>query len=149
MSDGLLGFEVRGRTSYTHKTVLAPKGKAGTEIGPFKWLNVLIGNLRTALSGTHPSCFQIRQVHPSLPGGRGVGLQPAFRFGRDGAEAGVCRRAIASMFQEEDRPPQHLRPARRAWRIKVGGMVPASEENLRTSCARCWPVASHRKWSNE
>ncbi|MBB3121076.1 hypothetical protein FHS03_004149 [Massilia violacea] len=36
-----------------HKTVIAPKGQAGTEIEPFRWLNVLLGNLKTALSGTH------------------------------------------------------------------------------------------------
>lgn len=30
-------------------------GKAGTEIEPFKWLNVLLGNLKTTLSGTHHS----------------------------------------------------------------------------------------------
>jgi hypothetical protein len=53
VSDGLLGFEVLGRISYTHKTVPAPKGKAGSEIEPFKWLNVLPGNLKNALSGTH------------------------------------------------------------------------------------------------
>ena len=53
MSDGLLGFEVLERLGYEHKVVLAPRGKAGTEIEPFKWLNVLLGNLKTALSGTY------------------------------------------------------------------------------------------------
>lgn len=52
-SDGLLGFEVLARLNYQHKVVQAPKGKAGTEIEPFKWLNVVLGNLKTALSGTH------------------------------------------------------------------------------------------------
>lgn len=53
ISDGLLGFEVLRRLGYEHQVVLAPKGKAGTEIEPFKWLNVILGNLKTALSGTH------------------------------------------------------------------------------------------------
>jgi ribosomal protein L37AE/L43A len=52
-SDGLLGFEVLGKMGYEHKVVLSPRGKAGIEIEPFKWLNVLLGNLKTALSGTH------------------------------------------------------------------------------------------------
>jgi transposase-like protein len=52
-SDGLLGFEVLARLNYRHKAVQAPRGKAGTEIEPFKWLNVVLGNLKTALSGTH------------------------------------------------------------------------------------------------
>ncbi len=55
MSDGLLGFGVLELLGYAHKVVLAPRGKAGTEIEPFKWLNVLLGNLKTALSGTHHS----------------------------------------------------------------------------------------------
>ena len=53
MSDGLLGFEVLERLGYKHEVVLPPRSKAGTTIGPFKWLNVLLGNLKTALSGTH------------------------------------------------------------------------------------------------
>ena len=53
VSDGVLGFEVFERLGYTHKVVLAPRGKAGTEIEPFRWLNVLLGKLKTALSGTH------------------------------------------------------------------------------------------------
>jgi hypothetical protein len=32
--------------------VLAPKGKAGTETEPFRWLNILLGHLKTSLSGT-------------------------------------------------------------------------------------------------
>ncbi len=41
------------RLGYTHKVVFSPRGKAGTEIEPFKWLSVLLENLNTALSGTH------------------------------------------------------------------------------------------------
>ena len=52
-SDGLLGFEILERLGFKHQVVLASKGKVGTEIEPFKWLNVVLGNLKTALSGTH------------------------------------------------------------------------------------------------
>jgi transposase-like protein len=52
-SDGLLGFEVLRKLGFEHRVVIAPRGKLGTEIDAFKWLNVLIGNLKTALSGTH------------------------------------------------------------------------------------------------
>lgn len=52
-SDGLLGFEVLGQMGYHHEVRLAPKGKAGTETEPFKWLNVVLGNLKTSLSGTY------------------------------------------------------------------------------------------------
>lgn len=52
-SDGLLGFEVLTRDGFEHDVVLAPKGKAGTEIEPFRWLNTILGYLKTAISGTH------------------------------------------------------------------------------------------------
>lgn len=66
VSDGLIGFEVLGHIGYTHKTVLAPKGKAGTEIEPFKWLNVLLGNLKTALSGAHHAFKFAKYAHHYL-----------------------------------------------------------------------------------
>lgn len=53
ISDGLPGFAVLSQLGYQHEVVIAPKGKVGTEIEPFKWLNVLLGNLKTALSGTY------------------------------------------------------------------------------------------------
>ena len=52
-SDGLLGFEVVRQMGHKHEVRLAPKGKVGTEIEPFKWLNVVLGNLKTSLSGTY------------------------------------------------------------------------------------------------
>ena len=52
-SDGLLGFEVLPRLGFAQRVVIAPKGKAGCEIDAFKWLNTLVSNLKTAVSGTH------------------------------------------------------------------------------------------------
>lgn len=52
-SDGLLGFEVLQREGCNHRGLQPPRGKAGTEIEPFRWLNPLLGNLKTALSGTY------------------------------------------------------------------------------------------------
>jgi hypothetical protein len=52
-SDGLIGFEVVRQLGFKHLVVQAPKGKAGTEIDAFKWLNVMLGNLKTAQSGTY------------------------------------------------------------------------------------------------
>jgi hypothetical protein len=52
-SDGLIGFEIVRRLGFAHNVVIATKGKVGTEIDAFKWLNVLLGNLKTSLTGTH------------------------------------------------------------------------------------------------
>ena len=59
-TDGLLGFEVLGQMGHTHHVVLPPRGKAGTEIEPFRWLNVVLGNVKTALSGTYHA-FRFRK----------------------------------------------------------------------------------------
>ena len=53
VSDGLLGLGVLSLLGHCHELVIAPKGKAGTEIEPFRWLNPLLGNLKTALGGAH------------------------------------------------------------------------------------------------
>ena len=74
-SDGLLGFEVVERLGFAHRVVIAPKGKAGTEIEPFRWLNVVLGNLKTALSGTHHA-FDFRKY-----GGRYL-AESQYRFNR-------------------------------------------------------------------
>lgn len=65
-SDGLLGFEVLGKIGFTHKVVISPKGKAGCDIEPFKWLNIILGNLKTALSGTHHAFAFPKYAHRYL-----------------------------------------------------------------------------------
>ena len=66
VSDGLLGFEVLEKLGYEHKVVLPPKRKIGNDIEPFKWLNVLLGNLKTALSGTHHAFKFAKYAHRYL-----------------------------------------------------------------------------------
>lgn len=50
-SDGLLGCEVLASVGRTLDVVVAPCGKAGTQIEPFRWLSIVLGNLRDALAG--------------------------------------------------------------------------------------------------
>ncbi|MCX7207588.1 MAG: transposase [Proteobacteria bacterium] len=52
-SNSLIGFEVVRQLGFKHQVVQALKGKAGTEIDAFKWLNVMLENLKTAQSGTY------------------------------------------------------------------------------------------------
>ena len=49
---GLPGFSVLQQLGFQHEVLKAPKGNAGIEIEPYKWLNVLLGHLKTAFSGT-------------------------------------------------------------------------------------------------
>ncbi|WP_043649664.1 IS1595 family transposase, partial [Chitinilyticum litopenaei] len=63
VSDGLAGFAVLEQLGHRHDAVIAPKRKAGTEIEPFRWLNTLLGNLKTALSGTYHA-FKFKKYAP-------------------------------------------------------------------------------------
>ncbi|MES2148350.1 MAG: IS1595 family transposase [Pseudomonadota bacterium] len=90
LSDGLLGFEVLERLGYKHKVVLAPKGKAGTEIEPFKWINVLLGNLKTALSGTHHAFKFRKYAHRYL-------AEVQYRFNRRFDLAAMVRRLAVAV----------------------------------------------------
>lgn len=90
-SDGLLGFEVLERMGFVHRVVIAPRGKVGTEIEPFKWLNVVLGNLKTALSGTHHAFDFAKYGHRYL-------AEAQYRFNRRfDLAAMVPRLAVAVM----------------------------------------------------
>lgn len=52
-TDGLIGFSVLETIGHVHRPQKAVPGKAGCEVAPFAWLNTILGNLKTALSGTH------------------------------------------------------------------------------------------------
>lgn len=65
-SDGLIGFEVFGTMGFTHHQKKAVRGKAGCEVEPFKWLNTVLGNLKTALSGTHHAFNFAKYAHRYL-----------------------------------------------------------------------------------
>lgn len=91
ISDGLLGFEVLASLGHTHQPVIAPRGKAGTEIEPFRWLNIVLGNLKTAISGTHHAFGFRKYAHRYL-------AEVAYRFNRRfDLAALVPRLAVALM----------------------------------------------------
>jgi ribosomal protein L37AE/L43A len=65
-SDGLPGFGILGQMGFEHHVVLAGQGKRGCEAPPFRWLNVLLGNLKTTLSGTHHAFKFSKYAHRYL-----------------------------------------------------------------------------------
>jgi transposase-like protein len=52
-SEGVAGFAVLARPGLGHEVVFTPTDEPGMEVETFRCLNILIGNLKTALSGTH------------------------------------------------------------------------------------------------
>jgi transposase-like protein len=91
-SDGLLGFEVLGQIGFTHNVVIAPKGKAGCNIEPFKWLNIILGNLKTALSGTHHAFAFRKYAHRYL-------AEVQYRFNRRSDLAAMVPRLAVALMQ--------------------------------------------------
>lgn len=91
-SDGLLGFEVLARLGFEHKVVIAGKGKAGCEVDAFKWLNVLLGNLKTTLTGTHHAFAFAKYAHRYL-------AEVQYRFNRRFDLAAMVPRLFTAVMQ--------------------------------------------------
>lgn len=104
-SDGLLGFEVLRKLGFQHRPTLAPKGKPGCNVEPFRWMNVILGNLKTALSGTHHAFAFRKYAHRYL-------AEVQYRFNRrNDLAAMVPRLAVALMRTEPSTRFELQRPA--------------------------------------
>ncbi len=53
VSDGLKSFAAVLNVGRSHEPIVAGKGKKGAQHPSFKWVNTLLGNLKTSLSGTY------------------------------------------------------------------------------------------------
>lgn len=53
VSDGLYCFTAVTQTNITHQREVVGKHRCSVDMPCFKWINILIGNLKTALSGTY------------------------------------------------------------------------------------------------
>ena len=102
-SDGLIGFEVLQRDHFAHQTVQPPPGKAGTEVEPFRWLNTVLGNLKTALSGTHHAFAFGKYGHRYL-------ADAQYRFNRRYRLAELPTRLAVALLQAKPR---------RAWDLRI------------------------------
>jgi ribosomal protein L37AE/L43A len=53
LSDGLPSFSVLGQSVRTHEAIVVGAGKQAAQHPGFRWVNTLISNFKTALSGTY------------------------------------------------------------------------------------------------
>lgn len=97
LSDGLIGFEVVRQLGLTHRVVIAPRGKAGTQIDAFRWLNVVLGNLKTALSGTYHAFSFAKYAHRYL-------AEVQYRFNRRANLASLVPRLAAALMRAKPCP---------------------------------------------
>ena len=53
LSDGLSGFSVLAEMVEEHQPIVTGSGRAAAQHPQFRWVNTLLGNLKTALTGTY------------------------------------------------------------------------------------------------
>jgi hypothetical protein len=76
-SDGLSCFTALAPWVSEHRVTVAGSGRrSAAQLPQFRWVNTLLSNLKSALSGTYDSLVQIRQICPPLFGGSGLRVQP-------------------------------------------------------------------------
>ena len=107
-SDGLLGFEVLRSLGFEHKVVIAGKGKAGCEVDAFKWLNVILGNLKTALSGTHHAFAFRKYAHRYL-------AEVQYRFNRRFDLSTMVPRLASALMQASPRSRARIQMTAEVW----------------------------------
>lgn len=100
-SDGLLGFTVLNQMGFTHHPQKALPGKVGCEVEPFKWLNVVLGNLKTALSGTHHAFKFAKYAHRYL-------AEVQYRFNRRVNLAVLPTRLLVAIAQTKPCPKRQI-----------------------------------------
>lgn len=91
-SDALPAFGVLAQLGYTHVVEKAVKGKPGCEVDAFKWLNILLGNLKTSLSGTHHAFAFKKYAHRYL-------AEVQYRFNRRFDLAAMLPRLAVAVMQ--------------------------------------------------
>lgn len=103
-SDGLHAFGVLEQMGYRHLVVKAVKGKPGCEVEAFKWLNVLLGNLKTAFSGTHHAFDFGKYAHRYL-------AEVQYRFNRRFDLADMLPRLAVAIMQASPCPISQIQGA--------------------------------------
>jgi transposase-like protein len=107
-SDGLIGFEVIGRDGKEHQVTLPPRGKIGTEIAPYRWLNTVLGNLKTGLSGVHHAFAFGKYGHRYL-------ADAQYRFNRRFSLRSLPTRLLVALINTNPCPAKMLRNPAETW----------------------------------
>lgn len=100
-SDGLYGFERLRVLPVQHIRQIAIKGKKGTEIAPFKWINILLGNLKTSLAGTYHAFHFAKYGHRYL-------ADVQYRFNRKFDLAAMPQRLLCAMLKTAPCPRRRI-----------------------------------------
>lgn len=97
VSDGLPGFRVLEQMGFEHTVYVTGKDQAGKEVEALHWLNVVLSNLKTALSGTHHAFKLAKYAARYL-------AQAQYRFNRCTDLAAMVPRLAVALMQTKPCP---------------------------------------------
>ncbi len=92
VSDGLKSFAAVLNVGRSHEPIVAGPGKKGAQHPSFKWVNTLLGNLKTSLAGTHHAFRFKERAAPYL-------AAAAWRFNRRNDLAGMVQDLASTLMR--------------------------------------------------
>jgi len=104
ISDGLWCFRATAIVGAEHERLVTGGGKASVDLPEFKAINTLLGNLKTAISGTYHAFDFAKYAHRYL-------AEFQFRFNRRFNMRTILHRLLRSMLQARPAPEHAIRLA--------------------------------------
>ena len=102
VSDGLWCFEAVRHTAASHERHVVGSGRLAVQRSEFHWVNTLLGNLKTALSGTYHAINHARYAHRYL-------AEFTYRFNRRFDLAAMVPRLLRAAVTTKPYPLNILR----------------------------------------
>lgn len=106
VSDGLNCFLAVTQSGANHRPEIVGKTRRSTDMPCFAWINILIGNLKTGISGTYHAFKFQKYAHRYLS-------ERQYLFNRRFGMKTLIRRLLVAGAQTEPRPEKWLRSADR------------------------------------
>ena len=104
VSDGLWCFRATQVVGAEHERIVTGGGKASVKLPQFKAINTLLGNLKSALSGTYHAFDFAKYAHRYL-------AEAQYRFNRRFNLASILARLLRAASLTSPRPAQFIRAA--------------------------------------
>lgn len=104
ISDGLKCFASVTQAGCIHKPVVVGQGQRSTDLPCFTWVNTVLGNLKTAFSGTFHTFKAMKYAHRYL-------AETQYRFNRRFDMKAMLPRMLMACVQTSARPETWLRSA--------------------------------------
>ena len=97
LSDGLCCFQAANSEARTHERIVVGGGPQSVQHAQFRWVNTMLGNLKTAFAGTYHAFDYAKCAHRYL-------AEFAYRFNRRYDLAAMVPRLIATAVLTQPHP---------------------------------------------